>query len=242
MKKIFTLILFFAAVAVSAQSLSLMHNGSELQNGDTIVMNVTSLGIECSAYLDIVNHSSQDVSVKAYKNELEMVPGAEACLCFAGNCWPPSQRVAGPVTIEADSILHGTDPTGFHFAYTTLTDGISYVKFAFVNEENADDEAVVVFKAVANTTAVPTMTVASSLRAYPNPASESTNIEYSYKGNAANLNLVVKNLMGATVYTRALDPNANKVQLDVSEYVAGIYFYSLEADNRPVVTKKLLVK
>jgi hypothetical protein len=80
------------------------------------------------------------------------------------------------------------------------------------------------------------------VRAYPNPASDNVTIEYAVSGNANKVQLVVKNLLGSTLYTRNLDVNSNRVKLNVSEYPAGIYFYSIEADGRPMVTKKLLVK
>ena len=67
-------------------------------------------------------------------------------------------------------------------------------------------------------------------------------IEYAYTGNSDNVKLVVKNMLGTTLLTKKLDANGNKVKVDVSEYNAGIYFYSIEADGRPLITKKLLVK
>ena len=114
--------------------------------------------------------------------------------------------------------------------------------FTFSNYDNSDDCTSVIFKLVYDPTSIETTPVASKLRAYPNPASDNVTIEYAYAGNSNAVNLVIKNLVGATLYTKKLDVNGNKVKVDVSEYSSGIYFYSIEADGRPLVTKKLLVK
>ena len=120
--------------------------------------------------------------------------------------------------------------------------GTSFVRFVFANEDNYDDNASITFKLVYDPTSIVSTAMATKMRAYPNPASDNVTIEYAYSGNSDNVKLVVKNMLGTTLLTKKLDANGNKVKVDVSEYNAGIYFYSIEADGRPLITKKLLVK
>lgn len=238
MKKIFTLILIFAAVSAFGQSLSLRYQGTTINSGETLEVTVPQLNVTEDFYLDVANVSESDIVVKVYKIEGDMVQGATASLCFAGNCYPPTVNESDAMTIPAQT----TVDSAFHMMYKTPAAGVSYVQFRFVDDHNNDDCAEVTFRLVYDPTNVETVANTTKMRAYPNPASDNVTVEYAVSGNASNARLVVKNLLGATLYTRSLDVNANKVRLDVSEYPAGIYFYSIEADGRPLVTKKLLVK
>ena len=245
MKKIFTLILMLATVATYAQSLSMTYEGAPVNNGDTLEVIVPQLNSTQDYYLDLTNVTDEDVTVMVYKNELSMLEGASASLCVGGTCYPPTTMNSNPFVIQAHTTLsHTGDNSGsaFHMSYKTVTEGTSYVMFSFTNYENSDDCVAVIFKLVYAPTDIDVVSSVTKMRAYPNPASDNVTVEYAISGNANKAQLVVKNLLGATLYTRNLDVNANKVRLDVSEYPAGIYFYSIEADGRPLVTKKLLVK
>ncbi len=246
MKKIFTLLfaLVIAASCAFAQSLTVAYEGAPVNNGDTLEVIVSQLNTTVDYYLDLSNVTDNDVSMVVYKNDLDMAAGASASLCIGGTCFPPSTTESNPMVIAAHSTLsHATSAdNAFHLGYKTTTGGTSYVMFTFSNYDNSDDCTSVVFKLVYDPTSIETTPVASKLRAYPNPASDNVTIEYAYTGNSNAVNLVIKNLVGATLYTKKLDVNGNKVKVDVSEYSSGIYFYSIEADGRPLVTKKLLVK
>ena len=243
MKKILTLILTMATMATFAQSLTLTYEGTPINNGDTIEVFLTQLNTTTDYFLDLTNVTDNDVMVKVYKNELDMAEGASASLCFGGTCFPPNTTESGVVMLEAHSTLsHNDSEDAFHLGYKALSAGTSYIMFSFTNYDNSDDCVSAVFKVVCDPTNIETIPSASKLRAYPNPASDNVMVEYAISGNVSKAQLVIKNMLGATLYTKNIDINANKVKLDVSEYPAGIYFYSIEADGRPLVTKKLLVK
>ncbi|MBP5650553.1 MAG: T9SS type A sorting domain-containing protein [Bacteroidales bacterium] len=243
MKKIFTLILMLATVVTYAQSLSMTYEGASVNSGDTLEVMVTQLNSTLEYYLDLTNVTDNDVTVIVYKNELDMAEGATASLCAGGLCFPSSTMSSNPFVIAAHTTLsHTSSGDAFHLNYKTSTGGTSYVMFTFANYENYDDRVNVTFKLVYDPTGVEEVLNATKVRAYPNPASDNVTIEYAVSSNANKVQLVVKNLLGSTLYTRNLDVNSNRVKLNVSEYPAGIYFYSIEADGRPLVTKKLLVK
>ena len=223
--------------------MTVAYEGALVNNGDTLEVVVPVLNTTVDYYLDLSNVTDNDVPMMVYKNDLDLVAGASTSLCINGTCYPPSTTELGPIEIPAHSTLsHATSADAFHLGYKTIAEGTSYVMFTFSNYNNSDDCTSVVFKLVYDPTSIETTPVASKLRAYPNPASDNVTIEYAYTGNSNAVNLVIKNLVGATLYTKKLDVNGNKVKVDISEYSSGIYFYSIEADGRPLVTKKLLVK
>ena len=244
MKK-FSAILFVMICAIGfsfAQSLSLNYGTTDIDDGDTLEVVVPQLNSTADFYLDLTNVSEEDVTVRVYKNELDMLEGATAALCFGGMCYPPATSSSGTYVVPAQTTLAHPEDAAFHLSYKTTIAGVSYVEFTFANEENYDDHISVVFKLVCDPTSIISTAVATKMYAFPNPASEIVTVEYAYSGNSNNVQLVIKNLLGATLYTKKLDANGNKVKIDISEYNAGIYFYSIEADGRPLVTKKLLVK
>lgn len=245
MKRIFTFIfaLFVASASVFAQSLTLSHRGVTVNCGDTVEVMVPQLNSGWDEWVDLTNVSDENVRVKVYKNELNLLNGASVQFCFGGLCYSSSASESVIVSLAADStISQANSEDAFHLTYKTSVAGTSFVEFIFANEDNADDYVSMVFKLVYDPTSIVNAPVATKMFAYPNPASDNVTIEYAYTGNASKVSLVIKNLVGSTIYTKNLDANGNKIRVDVSEYNAGIYFYSIEADGRPLVTKKLLVK
>jgi len=242
MKKIFTLIfaLLIAASCAFAQSLTLTYEGTDINDGDTVEVTVPALNVGTDFFMDVTNASEEDVNMRVYKEALDIVEGASASFCIGGACY--NSNVSQIVFLPAQSTLSHSSPDAFHLTYKTPTAGTSFFRFTFTNDDNSDDKTSVVFKLVYDPTSIVSMAVATKMRAYPNPASDNVTIEYAYTGNSSNVKLVIKNLVGATLFTKKLDANGNKVKVDVSEYNAGIYFYSIEADGRPLITKKLLVK
>lgn len=238
MKKIiFTLLLFVAVYSFAQTSMTLTYSGTQVQSGDTLRFENVPLNSDFDVYSDIANTTNRPLNLIIVKGILQSAgAGTDVSTCL-GQC-TTSDTVH--YTMDADTTLIG----GFHITYVTEAEGISIVKYRIANQDNiAGDYVDVYFRFDSRTTSVHNASMqASSLCAYPNPASGNVNINYSYNGNASSLQLVVKNIMGATVQVLPLNTNGDKVMMNVSEFTPGIYFYSLEADGRAIMTKKLLVK
>ncbi len=83
----------------------------------------------------------------------------------------------------------------------------------------------------------------SNLNFYPNPASSNGTIEVSLVENAK-MDIVVMNSVGQTVYTTSFDgtSGSNKVDINLSNLSAGLYFYQVKMANSKSVTKKFVVQ
>ena len=94
-----------------------------------------------------------------------------------------------------------------------------------------------------NSYKLPTVAVKSTLHdAVPNPSGGSTRIEVSVsKEDAANANLIVRNLLGQIVYQQRLTGGNQTVELGLNKLSSGIYTYSLNAAGRTLKTKRLVV-
>lgn len=75
----------------------------------------------------------------------------------------------------------------------------------------------------------------------PNPATNYTYIPYTLE-TAGTATIKVTNLMGEVVYERNVQgsPGAARLKVDVTDISAGIYLYSIEADQK-VKTKRMLI-
>lgn len=246
MKRFFMLLLMFVTVGVYAQSntLSIKYDDNVLNPVDTVYQTITYTPEHNSNsyfdfYLYITNNTDEAVTYNIWRSNMEMIDNAQVSMCLSV-CYPPSVELISDINIDA----HETN--AFHISYYPYLDiGTSYISFRFTPETATEttDFSEITFAITTQTgTSIRNDVSVSELRAYPNPASEIVNIAYSYKGDASNVNLVVKNLMGATITSQAVPSNGNVVKLNISDFASGIYFYSIEADGRPITTKKLLVK
>ncbi|MFW6020186.1 MAG: T9SS type A sorting domain-containing protein [Bacteroidales bacterium] len=118
-----------------------------------------------------------------------------------------------------------------------------YTVFIIDTIGNSDQDNIVVY---VDTTM--TGTPASGLKGfalqqnYPNPAVEQTTIEFNvpYSGNAT---LKVVDITGSMLYKENLhaDPGTHSINIDVSDFSSGVYFYSLNFEGYRL-TKKLMVR
>lgn len=77
---------------------------------------------------------------------------------------------------------------------------------------------------------------------YPNPASESAQVDYQITGSVGEAKLILLNVLGSPIAEYELGANDRKVHLATRELASGYYFYQLSLDGRKVATKKLLVR
>ena len=77
---------------------------------------------------------------------------------------------------------------------------------------------------------------------YPNPASESAQVDYQIIGPVSEAKLILLNILGSPVAEYELEKTDRKVQIATRDLSTGYYFYQLSLDGKKVATKKLLVR
>jgi hypothetical protein len=81
---------------------------------------------------------------------------------------------------------------------------------------------------------------AQSIRLFPNPAKEVTNIDYSFE-DSRNLMITVTNAVGQVVHQQeAPQGQRARVELDLSNYSNGVYFVQFN-DGENQLTRRLVV-
>ena len=192
-------------------------------------------------------------SVLVYMRELEknIASGHKMNFCFAGVCIPSQQGALinnrnDTVRIAAGATLSGP-AQGFHIQYYPQNNktGVTNVKYRIENHaDNRDfldlDLKVNVseFVSISKTISRPQAELSN---AYPNPASGVTQIAYQLPPNHRRAYLNVYDVLGKEVYREEIEDPSGKIELNLRNYNSGLYFYSLTADDKKILTRRLIV-
>lgn len=250
MKKVLSFILLSSFVfAGFSQSIQLYQGGQQLNNNQTITFTSTAdvnmIGSP-ETLIGVKNVSNDVIPIKVKKTIIDTVTGTVNSFCW-GQCFDSRVMYSpNPLYIESGE----TDNSSFYAEFWpnghTGATSIQYTFFKFEGDiETIIDSASVIITFVINPASVQQfISENSSLsNARPNPASNFTQIPYqipsSINGNAQ---IVVKNLLGASVFTENVKPGNGKIYVNTSDFDAGIYFYSLVINNETYFTKKLVIK
>lgn len=232
MKKLFTLILFVSLAGfVNAQSFT----------ANNITANVygTTEDSTLQAFMEVINTSSNDLSVLLQRYDLSVVPGSENSFCWGIICYgsstylSPLENILTPgvtdVSFRGDYYPHGY-PGNTTVAYTIFD----------MNNANDSLQVVITYSALATgvneiKNDVSTLSVLS-----PNPANTLTGFSYAVSDKSTSV-IRISDVLGKTVQTLPLKANKGNIIIPVSEMRSGVYFVSLDVNKETVVTKKLVV-
>lgn len=238
MKKIY---LFLVAVLgifmASAQSIDLLYH-DEVIEGNELAITLDMDQPMRIDYIHIQNKANTELNFRVEMDKSGVSEGNDVMMCFNGTCM--TETVSTPVLIDPEETYEGFD---LQYLYANGVTSTVVVKFIDHNTNEVLKTLNVIYQVQSSLTSQNSKNVKLSLNAQPNPAMSATNVAYSIPANFRNAKLVVRNSLGSTVKEVNLKVgSASKVSLNVSDLVNGVYFYSITADGRPLVTKKLIVK
>lgn len=235
MKKIFTLLVFMAAVALNAQSIKVFYQGAELANQDTVFLPLDSHGDDIDAFFGYQNTTNAAISYKIYKDVIFKDADADMMFCI-GDCY--SGNESAELTLQANETVTDQDLLALHIIYSGPAEP-AFVKYTLRRTDTQAEDATSFYIAYGSGSGVREADMVKSLRAFPNPAVRNVTIEYVAPSN--NSSLIIKNLAGKEVYRTSVG-TAGAQHVDISAMPAGVYFYGIESDGKMLCTKKLLVK
>lgn len=238
MKKLAVFALFLFCVSAYSQGLKFLYHGQEL--GDTLNVSVPASDAENEITIQILNDSPDTVRIMLRKEVLTDLGGDSYNTFCIGTCVDPSTMQSFVPLVLAPGDTSTSDQ--FHLLYNPagLT-GVCTVKYTFT----ARSEYVIVVNYISGEVSVADAPATlGSFSAYPNPATSSVTFQYTLANRSASdaANIVITNLVGNRVRVIPVSGNSGKKTIDLSNMVAGIYFYSMEINGKPASTKKLIVK
>lgn len=188
-------------------------------------------------HVTINNVSGTTKNVLVERKVDNSVSGHISYFCWA-QCYSPVVSLA-PDTVTMAS---GTDTDIFRGDLETNgISGISYVTYCFFDAQNPADSVCVEFVYDA-TTGLPDLSGKNYVsKAYPNPATDNTNIYYSIARNVRNAQIKIFNMLGAEVRSYVISDSKGTLKIPVNGLKPGVYFYSLMADGKNATTGKFMV-
>jgi len=242
MKKLLTLLFISLSFFGYAQNFLITNNqGTPYIDGETVYRTITKNDLFFGEYVMefiVINTSSDDLLIKTLRTDTEIAEGMMAYVCF-GNCFDSTV-----VAIEYPIPGGKHEPYAFHFTPREKT-GLSKFKFEFWTAPNQSDKFTLYLEINVEPVGIKeNMNATASVSAFPNPASahSKVNLSYTLPNTSNSYNLVIRNIMGASVMSIPLPPSENSISIDASALNSGVYFYAIESKTQIFITKKLIIK
>ena len=239
MKKILLFLAFAFAFVSSefAQSSLKIFDASNNEVTNTTVQVYADTSYSYTGNFNIQNTTATALTVKARKEEIVMTAGAQSSICYAGACYS-SAVYSTPCKSHPAS---GIDVLTADYTYPK-TYGSSTIRYTVTNCANVADSATFVIVYNASPAGITNYERSYSIsEPFPNPASSILNFNYKL-GNNAKAHIVIHNLLGSLVKTVEISEAAGTLKLDIGDLDAGMYFYTLEVNNKAVAAKKFIVR
>ncbi len=224
-----------------AQSFALQDtSGVAIDAGSTITITGDPADDILQAKIYVKNKSGYSKDVKVKKTEVTVLGGTSNYFCW-GACYDPS-------TFEspfAQTIEAGAVNEQFYGDYSPLNvAGTSTIRYTFFDAFNPDDSIAVNVAFNASPSSIDEQLAGKVIisNAYPNPAKEVVFVDYKLSGMVNDLSVQVTNMLGSRVKEIQLVELQGTARIGVAELPDGIYFYSLVADGKSVLTRKFVVK
>ena len=114
---------------------------------------------------------------------------------------------------------------------------------AFTNSDGFYFDDITVSK-ITNTTSIETNQLEENQiisNPIPNPANESVSFDYLLKEQNANTKFYIYNSLGQEVFTTKLINLSGRLQIDISQWQKGVYYYSVSINNNKTQNKKMII-
>lgn len=242
MKKL-ALFLFASIVTMTAfsQSIKLYFNGEPC--GDTLNYTVGRMYDDNTVVIGVMNNTNDSLFITVEKEVISELDGAYNTFCL-GACYDPSITVS-PRTLNLAAGQTSVNED-LHFVYNPMGAlGTTTVKYKFYDERLNEAPTQIIVNYITEDVGIANHVVnVNKFNAYPNPATSQVTVQYELANRMAgdNAHIIITSLVGNKVCSQPINSSNGKATIDLSNLVAGIYFYSLEVNGQIISTKKLIVK
>lgn len=236
---LFTSILFIS-MSISAQDLYLSWEGKTL--GETITVWGQPSASEIKFHAIVHNNTGNGIAVKVRRTHIEMVDNTHSQI-YWGALFSPAIDESPDYKLILAGEQSGTDD--FYGRYIPNSKiGSSIVEYMFFNKDNEDQHVKIAVKYWASPEGIAeeAMKGGSISDIYPNPASQTVNLDYQFTNEVNSAQLKIVNLLGAVVQELVIDPYGNQMTIDIANLDSGIYFYTLFINDDVYRTKKFIVQ
>jgi len=248
--KVTTTILLILIVSLSKAQLKIKDPSTNADVLPAYYVQVTPGSATQSFDFEIHNDYSTSKTIKVKRYILQQSIGQDVYYCFGSNCYTAnSNPVFIPnqnVTISAGGML--PNGAGTYGLKTDFDDnsvlGTSVVRYTMYDVNNVSDSvSFVVTYDVAAIGIKKNEELSFKLNfCSPNPATNFVTIPYELKQNVTNAKIVLHNILGNKVKELEINDLKGNAHLELSQLEEGVFFYSLQINQKLFSTKKLIIE
>ncbi len=228
-----TFFLAFAACASLAfgQSLSVVTADTEV--------GIDHTGWEVESHIEVRNDAGASKDILVKRVILSEVNGSVNYFCWT-NCYLPATDQApdnDAYTMQAGETVNIF--TGYYRPQDNA--GSTVIRYVFFDKNNPSDSTYhdVTYKGYGLDFQEDEDPIVHE--PYPNPANDETIFEFELPNSYGRYTLSVYDMLGNQVKYETLDTDLGKLTLFVGDLSPGVYFYSINDNGSPMMTKKLIV-
>lgn len=246
-KLLLTLTMVLSVMALSAQNFQVLYENQPITSGQTFYVygdGSAAWGVPGDELvIDFYVSALDRVRLIGQKVENNIVEGTMNYFCF-GSCFEPS-IYENPEPVQLDP---NGDPELFSMHYMASDymavigeeQNMTYYLYEASDPDNKF-EINVIFKYSLDGVEGNNM-VEEFSSAYPVPASDVVNFDYSFNSNVNSAMVAVYNMMGQEVLRGDISSMSGRLSLNVSGLADGVYFYSLVVNGKTEKSSKLVVR
>ncbi len=218
-------------------------SAGQIVNGQTVTVNANASDLDVDQKFNVFNNTSNPVLLNVKRYELSYVAGSKNYFCWelclndinSGAQWlvthPPVFNQINP----GDSVTYfgaHVKPQG--------NPGTHTFRYVWFNTADANDSVYVdiVFNFAVSVNTIDKNDIKFEL--YPNPATHFTKINFNIPSSYPKL-LVIYDMIGNKVFESSINNMEGSLNVDLSKFNNGVYFYSLWIDNKAILTRRLIV-
>ncbi|PKP54081.1 MAG: hypothetical protein CVT92_00680 [Bacteroidetes bacterium HGW-Bacteroidetes-1] len=237
-------ILLFLSSTLFSQSLKVIWEKQPLENGAIVTINGVlsdDLFYELVAHARVKNNTDRDISVLVERVTHDTVTGSMNQFCW-DSCFAPWVDISpSPYIIPANDTTPDETFSGHYLPQGKI--GTTILEYVFYKEDDRNDSVSFIVNFVVSPSSIEDITAKMKFsNAFPNPASNRVNFDFDFPNEVKTASLKIYNLLGQPVAEHAFQQKNGKVSIPVDQLLEGIYLYSLSLNNKPVVTKKLIIR
>lgn len=247
-KKILFISSIFLAGLASAQTFQIMDHYDVSIEGTSHYERGSLMSLsETKFHVENLTGNLATYSAKVY--EMANPTSADLQICYGSNCFTADDNTPGPQTnIGTVSLAGGAIDSTFKaapFTFTWATGDSARWRVTIYNVSNPNDSSSAIITWKEGFPVSIKAEVAKNdvkLSAFPNPVSSILTVNYNVDTDAsANVSIDVYDVVGKKVTSHKVMNNKGQVQLNVSDFNAGVYFYSLNVNGQAIKTERIII-
>lgn len=228
------------APAKSQSSIQLYDGNTPIASGTHIYVWQDTTESKIEKLIFAKNISSETVTLKAGKSEIDQLEDTKSSFCWGGQCYGSTTFTS---VLSVNSLVNDIDTLSCDYLHQGHV-GVSIVRYYVFNTANPDDSASVIIHFGATGVGIDDQEVTAPeiSNPYPNPAISYTSFNYTFPKNTVNAKFVLRDLLGSITKEVEITDFEGKLTINTSNLNGGVYFYTFYVNDKLIQTRKLIIQ